>query len=202
MSLIINNDLIWISVPKCASLSIEKALIDSELDIKLHPEYRYIYEKMKRHGALRKDVMFTEFGIHPTVCITRNWVDKWMSGLEFIWISILSSNLTPIINWNEIDNKFIYKTFDIHFSKHLHQSEFKAPIEIFKRLITNPIVEIEPVASNVLVTLLSQNYWKDNNIPHLNTTPKIKNKIEINDELKNYLWNVFEKPFQKRNSLI
>jgi hypothetical protein len=83
--------------------------------------------------------------------------------------------------------------------------------------------------AQVLCVLQSENHWKENQpstyefdikeihkfeefiekrygvsfkIPHLNSTPKIKNKIEINDELKNYLWNVFEKPFEKRNSLI
>ena len=45
MSLLINNDLIWISVPKCASVSIETALIDSEIDIRLLPDHRYNYEK-------------------------------------------------------------------------------------------------------------------------------------------------------------
>jgi len=229
MSLLINNDLIWLSIPKCASLSIEAALMNSEIDIKLHSEYRYMYEKLKRHGALRKYVMFNEFGIYPTVCITRDWFDKWMSGLEFIWISILSLNLTPIINWNELDNNFIYKTFDNNFSKQLHQSEFIQPIEIFKKLINNPIDEVDPVVSNILIVLLSQNYWKDNqpctyefdikeihkfeefiqkrynipfNIPHINSTPKLKNKIEINDELKNHIWNVFEKPFKKQSQLI
>ena len=229
MSLRINNDLIWISVPKCASLSIEKALINCEIDVRLHPEYRYIYEKKKLHGHIQRDILFNEFGIHPTICITRDWFDRWLSGLEFIWNCILSSNLTPIINWNEIDNEFIYKTFDINFSKHLHYMEPETYNEIFKRLVNNPIVEINEHIPGVLTVLLSQNYWKDNqpctyefdikeihkfeefiqkkynipfNVPHLNSTPKLKNKIEINDEFKNYIWNVFEKPFVKRNSLI
>jgi hypothetical protein len=229
MSLLINNDLIWISVPKCASLSIEKALMDSEIDIRLHTEYRYNYEKKKLHMHLQKDAMFNEFGIHPTVCLTRDWFDRWISGFEFIWTFISSSNLTPIINWNEVDNEFIYKTFDIDFSKQLHYMEFESYNEIFKRLVNNPIVEINESLVEVLVVLLSQNYWKGNqpctyefdikeinkfeefiqkrygipfNIPHINSTPKLKNKIEINDELKNHIWNVFEKPFKKRNQLI
>lgn len=225
MSLLINNDLIWISVPKCASVSIETALIDSEIDIRLLPDHRYNYEKKNLHSHIRKDIIFNEFGIHPTVCITRDWFDKWLSGLEFIWTYILSKNLTPIINWNELDNNFIYKTFDINFYKDLHNMKF----EIFKRLINNPIIEINKLNPEVLVVLLSQNYWKGNqpctyefdikeihkfeefiqkkynipfNIPHINSTPKLKNKIEINDELKNHIWNVFEKPFEKRNQLI
>ena len=40
------------------------------------------------------------------------------------------------------------------------------------------------------------------NLEHLNSTLKIKNKIKINDELKNHLWNVFEKPFERTNKLL
>ena len=227
MSLLINNDLIWISIPKCASLSIEKTLLNSEIDIKLNSEYRYSVEKEKLHGHYQRDVLFNEFGIHPTVCITRDWFDKWLSGLEYIWGRILNANLTPIINWNEVDNQFIYKTFDINFSKKIHCTD--GYDEIFKKLIDNPIVEINENLPSVLSVLLSQNHWKDNKkctyefdikeihkfeefiskrydvpfkLQHINSTPKIKNKIEINDELKNHIWEMFEKPFQKTNKLL
>jgi hypothetical protein len=227
MSLLINDDLIWISTPKCASLSIEHALINSDLDIKMYSEYKYSLQKLNKHGHFTKSVLFNEFGTHPTVCITRDWFDSWLSGLEFIWSRILNANLIPIIDWSELDNKFIYKTFDIEFSNKLHYTDQYD--ELFRKLINNPIVEINENVTAVLSVLLSQNYWKENqpctyefnikeiykfeefiqkrygvtfNIPHLNSTPKLKNKIEINDELKNYLWNVFEKPFEKRNSLI
>jgi hypothetical protein len=228
MSLLINDDLIWISVPKCASLSIEHALIDSELDIKLFLEYKYNLQKLNRHMHFERHLLFNEFGIRPTLCITRNWFDRWISALEFIWRRILNTNLTPIVQWDEIDNNFIYKTFDTDFYKKLHYSNFQYD-ELFKKLNTTPEDINNSIASPVLSVLLSQNYWKENqpctyefdikelhkfeefiqkrygvsfNLEHLNSTPKIKNKIEINDELKNHLWNVFEKPFEKRNSLI
>jgi hypothetical protein len=227
MSLLINDDLIWVSVPKCASISIEKALLNSDLDIKLHSEYKYNLQKLNKHMHFERAVLFNEFGIYPTVCITRDWVDKWLSALEFIWTRILKANLTPIIQWDKIDNNFIYKTFDIDFSKKLHYN-FQYD-ELFKKLIIDSDIINNPITSAVVVALLSQNYWKGNqpctyefdikelhkfeefiqkrygvsfNLEHLNSTPKIKNKIEINDELKNHLWNVFEKPFEKRNSLI
>jgi hypothetical protein len=227
MSLLINDGLIWISVPKCASISIERALINADLDIKLYSEYKYAFERNGMHSHIKTYELFNEFGIHPTVCITRDWFDKWLSGLEFIWSRILNANLIPIVDWSEIDNQFIYKTFDIEFSNKLHYTDQYDVL--FRKLINNPIVEINKNAPSILSVLLSQNYWKENqsctyefdikeihkfeefiqkrygvpfNIPHLNSTPKLKNKIEINDELKNYLWNVFEKPFEKRNSLI
>ena len=227
MSLLINNDLIWISVPKCASISIEHALINADLDIKLLSEYRYSHRTDLVHGHYRKSQLFDEFGIKETVCINRDWIDRWVSALEFIWGRILYANLTPIINWNEVDNQFIYKTFDIDFSKKLYYTDQYD--ELYKKLINNPNVEINTNFLGVLSTLVSHNYWKENqpcthefdikeihkfekfiqkrygvsfNLEHLNSTPKIKNKIEINDELKNHVWNVFEKPFEKRKTLI
>jgi hypothetical protein len=227
MSLLINEDLIWISVPKCASLSIEHALINADLDIKLLSEYKYPHRTNLIHGHYRKSQLFNEFGIKETICVNRDWVDRWISALEHIWGRMLYANLTPIINWNEVDNQFIYKTFDIDFSKKLYYTDQYN--ELYKKLINNPNVEINETTFAVMLVLLSQNYWKENqpctyefnikeiykfeefiqkryevsfNLKHLNSTPKIKNKIEINDELKNHLWNVFEKPFEKRKTLI
>ena len=228
MSLLINNDLIWISVPKCASLSIEKALMNSEIDIKLHSEYRYSLEKKNHNQHIQRGMLFYEFGIHPTICIKRNWLDRWVSGLEYIWQNSTRNGYSLSVQWEEIDNNFIYNTIDINFAKTLYfRDNFN---DNFRKLINNPTIEInENDIPSGFVTLLSQNYWKENkpctyefdikelhkfeefiqkryggsfNLEHLNITPKIKNKIEINDELKNYLWNVFEKPFEKRNQLI
>ena len=67
MSLLINNDLIWISVPKCASISIEHALINADLDIKLLSEYRYSHRTDLVHGHYRKSQLFDEFGIKETI---------------------------------------------------------------------------------------------------------------------------------------
>jgi hypothetical protein len=228
MSLLINDDLIWISIPKCASVSIETALLHSELDIKLHPEYRYNLEKKNCNNHIQRDILFYEFGIHPTICIKRNWLDRWVSGLEYIWQNSTRNGYSLSVQWEEIDNNFIYNTIDINFAKTLYfRDNFN---DNFRKLINNLTVEInENDIPSGFVTLLSQNYWKENkpctyefdikelhkfeefiqkryggsfNLEHLNITPKIKNKIEINDELKNYLWNVFEKPFEKRNQLI
>jgi hypothetical protein len=231
MSLLINNDLIWISIPKCASMSIERELLESNLNIKIYSEYKYGLIKKKRHGHILKSALFNEFGTHPTVCITRNWLDKWVSSLEFVWQRLTMNNYSPIIQWEDIDNQFIYNTFDTNFVKNLYYTDDWS--DNLKKLINNPLqLETDNNSQHInslLATMVSQNYWKENQpctyefdikeihkfeefiqkrygvsfkIPHLNSTPKIKNKIEINDELKNHLWNIFEKPFEKRNALI
>jgi hypothetical protein len=228
MSLLINDDLIWISVPKCASYSIENALITSDLDIKMYSEYKYSLQKLNKHGHFTKSVLFNEFGIHPTISITRDWLDRWLSALEFVWQYTANNEHTVIIPWEEMDNKFIINTFDTKFENELNSVDLWE--SIFKKLLKYPDIEINTeYIPAILCVFMSQNYWKENQpctyefnikelhkfeefiekrygvsfkIPHLNSTPKIKNKIEINNELKNHLWNIFEKPFEKRYSLI
>ena len=78
-------------------------------------------------------------------------------------------------------------------------------------------------------TLFSQNYWKDNNkcdyefdineinkfvdfieekfgekliIDKLNSNSKTKSKLVLNDELKSFVWDKFEKKYNKKNHLL
>jgi hypothetical protein len=148
-----------------------------------------------------------------------------MSGLEFVWERLIHNGYSPNIRWEDIDNNFIYNTFNIEFGKSIYYGTWD---DSFNKLVNN-FDESNPIISGTLCVLISQNHWKGNqpctyefdmkeihkfekfiqkrygvsfNLEHLNTTSKIKNKIVVNDELKNHLWNIFEKPFEKRNSLI
>jgi len=99
MSLLINNDLIWVSIPKCASMSIERALLDSDLNITPHSSITHIVEESKLHSHIKKSELFKDFGIRPTVGISRDWMDSWLSALEFIWQRLLLNQYSPIIQW-------------------------------------------------------------------------------------------------------
>ena len=59
MSMLIKNDLIWVAIPKCASMSIEDALLNSKLDIKRH-SYAIKSEPLHTHISVRK--LKEEFG--------------------------------------------------------------------------------------------------------------------------------------------
>lgn len=230
MSLLINDDLIWISVPKCASHSIEKSLLNSDLNIKYYDGYRYVHDIQSQHTHYKKLKLFEYFGIKETICVNRDWIDRWVSALEWLWVMFNKFKINPLIEWEEIDNKFIINTFNSEFGKVLTHTTTWDNI-LLKLLKNSENISNDELhnTSKYLCVFMSQNHWKENQpctyefnikelhkfeefiqkrygvsfkIPHLNTTPKIKNKIEINDELKNHLWNVFEKPFEKRNSLI
>jgi hypothetical protein len=235
MGLLINNELIWLSIPRCASVSIEKALLTSNLNIKrLDLDLEYPNE----HTHFKKSILYEEFGIRKTICIKRDWFDKWLSGLQYFFhITEKSKLYTPIIKWEDVDNDFIFKTFDFEFVNTLYSTDNSEWDSIHLRLIKEKeLKDIHLINgfvvrhyNGILSVLLSQNWIKENepadyefdiseidkfsdfiynqfgerlNIEKLNHSSKVSSKIVINDELKQWVWDKFEKQFQKRNVLI
>ena len=108
MSHLINNELIWISNPRCASNSIETALRNSKLKLET-----YDPNDMLSHYHVPLNHCLETWGKKESICITRDWLSKWLSSLNYIWDTIeFYSNHTPICKWEDIDNEFIYKTFN------------------------------------------------------------------------------------------
>jgi len=235
MGLLINNELIWLSIPRCASVSIEKALLTSNLNIKrldLDLEYP------NAHSHFKKSTLYENFGIHKTICIKRDWFDRWLSGLQhFFYVTEISKLYAPIIKWEDVDNDFIFKTFDVEFSNTLYSTDNSEWDDIHLRLIKEKKLKdihlingfVVKHYNGILSALQSQNWIKENepadyefdiseidkfsnfiydkfgeklNIEKLNYSNKVNSKIVINNELKEWVWDKFEKPFQKRNQLI
>ena len=82
MSLLINDNLIWVATPKCASISIENALYSSNLNIK---PSKWIEINNNRHLHIPIDILKKEFGNKESICITRDWFEKWLSALNHLW---------------------------------------------------------------------------------------------------------------------
>ena len=116
MSHLINNELIWVSIPKCASYSIERSLRNSKLNLELiEPNDKTLHFHIPLNQCLER------WGDKETVCITRNWLFRWLSALNFIWDNIeFESEYNAIRNWEDVDNEYIYKTFDTDFLNNLH----------------------------------------------------------------------------------
>jgi hypothetical protein len=228
MSYLINNELIWISNPKCASYSIETALINSKLEIQ-----KYNQDKNVNHIHIPLNECMHKFGKKESICVTRDWFSKWMSSLNFIWDYIeFNTELTPICKWEDVNNEFIYNLFDIEFLNKLHLVNNEDNMKCFLKLIKYdeeflPNVPID--VSNIMVTLISEKFYKSNQkctyefdikeidkfinfiekkfgekliIENTNISTKRPNKIIINDELKQFIWESFEKRFEKNNKLI
>jgi hypothetical protein len=230
MSLLINNELIWVSVPKCASFSIEQALLNSNLDIKQHS----IASKNKeQHAHIALHILKQEFGNKKSICIKRNWFERWLSSLQYI-LENMKTEEELIRNWEDVDNQFVYDIFTDEFSNVFHSLKIAAEGICYNKFLKNQkkinrFDKNEPRHIQKIATLFSQNYWKENNkcdyefdinelnkfvdfieekfgekliVNKLNSNLKTKSKIIVNDELKSFVWDKFEKPFNKKNYLL
>ena len=226
MSHLINNDLIWVSVPKCASNSIEDSLRNSKLNLEIfEPNDKTLHFHIPVKQCLER------WGDKETVCITRDWFSRWLSAINFVWDNIeLESEYTPICKWEDIDNDYIYKTFDTDFLNKLHwiSNDYTGWRACWFKLVKENSDSTLHIRGAV-DTLLSQRFFKSNKkctyefdiseidkfidfiedrfgerliINHTNKTSKRKNKMIINDELKQWVWENFEKRFEKGNHLI
>ena len=238
MGLLINNELIWVSIPKCASFSIERALLNSSLSITKLKKDELNPEKHSHHPI---SLLFEEFGVHETICIKRDWCERWISGLNFLFDTIKdSSKYTEIIKWEDVDNEFIYNIFDkkcidlLYTADSTNQNYAKVFSKFVQEKELHPLEYKENGETKLhivptICVLLSQNFWKKNkectyefditeidkfsnfiynkfgeklNIEKLNQSPTAKNNIVIDNKLKNWIWDNFEKRFEKGKVLI
>jgi hypothetical protein len=226
VSHLINNELIWVSIPKCASYSIEQALRNSKLKLEM-----YDPNTITDHYHVPLNECLLTWGNKETICITRDWVQRWISALNFIWDKIeFESEYTPIRKWEDVDNKFLYKSFDTNFLNNLHLVDGQdiGIQSCFLKLVKENYDPLKKIP-NVMITLISQKYFLSNKkctyefdikeidkftdfieerfgerliIENTNQSTKRANKIVIDDKLKQWIWENFEKRFEKRNQLI
>lgn len=226
MSLLINDNLIWVSIPKCASSAIENALYSSNLNIK-----PYTYIEPGKHSHISLDLLKKDFGNKESICITRDWFDKWLSALNHLWDVIeFTTSFQPICKWEEMNNETIYKIFDNKFLNNLHLVDTDGYTNCFDTLFLN-VNNLSDDEKQIawMSTLISEKYYKSNQkctyefdikelnkfvdfiedrfgekliIEKVNQSTKRPNKIVINDELKQFVWDNFEKRFEKSNQLI
>jgi hypothetical protein len=231
MSICINNDLIWISIPRCASFSIETALVENtQLNITSHLRYTEKYRVPNTHWHVPKNDLYQKFGKLETICIKRNYFDRWLSALGHLWKMMEWYKYEPIVKFEDIDNEFIYNFFTIDICNNLMLDNADKTDYFLSKLATTESIVVERPYMNFepFSILQSQNKWKTNGctyefdfdklgefekfiedrynitfkLPHLNTISKKKSKIIVNDELKSFVWEMFETPYATPNKRI
>lgn len=232
MSLLINDDLIWVSIPKCASQSIESAFYNSGLKVQ-HIFYGY-KNKPEKHSHIPLSILYNNFGIKNSVCIKRDYFERWLSSLRYIWQKIEENNMIPIINWSDIDNDFIFKFFDDKFIDDIHSTvigemhDFENHSLIKEKIHNLDIKFLKDKNSNWFTEnalygiFYSQSHWLNGKrctyefdikeidkfekfiserylmnfkIPFLNKGINYPSKIIPNQELKNWVFENFEKRY-------
>jgi len=233
MSLLINNELIWVSIPKCASFSIEDAFLKSNLNIKRHSKSII---NPNEHLHIGLFLLKKEFGEKESICIKRDWFERWLSSLQYILENMYIIHGSELIRkWEDVDNEFIYNIFTDDVLNTFHLNELKTEEVFYSKFLKNPKTEIEKLKKNQskemhkISTLWSQNHWKKNDkcdyefdineidkfvdfiedrygerliVNKINENPKTKSKLVLNDELKSFVWNKFEKKYNKKNYLL
>lgn len=166
MSICINDDLIWVAVPRCASMSMENAIMTTpnlkythilDVDETMHDmKFRHVHVSL---GKLRDF-----FGDKETIRIVRPWMDHWMSGFRYIWQSIHIHGLTPIIEYPDVDNEFVYSMFTREFVDDLliiGDDNYNVLSRLYSRFVKEDVNSVQKmtVASTGIRTLCPQNYW-------------------------------------------
>lgn len=182
MALLINDELIWVSIPKCASMSIEKGLLESNLKIKkwgrevdpIYSEIRKNNRLFTYHIHIPVNELYQEFGKKETVCVTRDWFDRWLSALNFIWdeFEYYIKDFKLVSKWEELDNETIYKIMDKSFLDSLHSIQIydeKMDKSNIEKCIANFLYNKNDIKhidiknfSGAPGVLISEKYWKSN----------------------------------------
>lgn len=231
MSYLINDELIWILTPKCASYSVENALKKSKLKIENYNLTSTIFKDFE-HSHFNMEMSFNRFGKKETVCITRDWFSKWLSALDYIFTQIdFNTEYEAVVKWEDIDNDYLYKFFDDKFINDLHSNVEENTNNCFLKFLKNDNSSSDIITDNdfffkknVVKMLISNKYWTNNkkcdyefDIKELdkfvdfiyekfgeklvinmdNQSSHRPNKIIKNNELRNLIWDKFEKPFEK-----
>lgn len=232
MSVCINDDLIWVSIPRCASTSIENALLKSGLPLK---HYAYgTHQKYPKHTHIKLSYLYEKFGIKETVCIKRDFFDRFISGLRHVWKMYDELDIPLKIEWDDVDNEYIYKTFTQEYVNEIYSMGKGYPqIRLHEgdSIVNENLVDIKKLPKgffpeNILrsqlyetdgktctyefdikeidkfESFIEQRYNINFKLEKINNSDYGNHKIVFDDELRNWVWEKFEKPFIRTNTII
>jgi hypothetical protein len=164
-----------VSVPRCASTSIESAILNSPITIN---HYRYgASTKYPQHVHIELPKLYEKFGKIETIVVKRNYFDRWISALQQTWYTHEINDIQLLVKWEDMNNDFIYEIFTKDYVDSIYLSfgtenqllKHKEIVEMreFNNSIIYKFAKNIPKSIdytyNPLLMLLSQSYWVDNN---------------------------------------
>ena len=143
MPILIENELLYLAIPKTGCISITNAIIRSNLNYELAPVLKKEYDKYKEliesknhefnigPNHYRLDQLKKEFGNKKTISIKRNHLDRFISAINFSYRLFEIKNIKPKIDLNKIDNEYIYKLIDDEFVFLVENYDFVKVLKYF-----------------------------------------------------------------------
>lgn len=220
--ILIDKRLIYVATPKTATQSIKAAIINSGIPFE---EFHDNLAPGENHYHVTLSEMINKWGIKESFCLERDWFERWLSGITYLIYGYLHyDNLQPRFRLEDIDNNFIFETFTEDFVNTLYSPDKDDLRKIQDIFLYNPDKLEHPGRVKVLC---SSNFWKSGKkctyefnfknfdkietffkesfncefeIPNLNEIKSIFKlvNVEINDELKDFVFHRFEKRFHSR----
>jgi len=239
----LEKNLILLNIPRCASYTTEHAIIKSDLS------YQYIvpngpdtstvtignssatskedfYDKLSTkvmipHVHVKLNDMYKNFGVHESVGITRDYLDRFLSTLRYFYKSAMESKIPLVKSIDEVTAEFLIETFNIEFFNTSESREEDTSLAV-EKLIKSEAVEFSK-PFNFPVIFNSIKWWTSGQkLTHefdIKELDKFKEFIEnrynteitlvdknrdihvdfpnliINDKLRDHIWNTVEKKY-------
>jgi hypothetical protein len=173
--ILIENEIVFLSVPKNASISVHYALEESELKIEptwdyefwakkalesYSPQYHFSNHKIKIHNHLTTNQVYYYLNKKlPTIFIKRDYCERFISALNYIlnfqivnaygyeYSDILNNDILP-----NIDNDWLYKTFTKDI---IEKITFHIMVNV-KMFHSNTIESYEDIVHKSLISSLNK----------------------------------------------
>jgi hypothetical protein len=177
-----------------------------------------------KHLHVRLNEMYTYFGRHDSVGITRDYFDKFLSSLRYFYNIAQNSNLSMIRSADDVDNRFIIEVFD-HGFFNISENRMDETHILMNRLVEKDSIDFVskfnfPIVFNSIMWWNSGNelthgfdiseldkfkgfienkFNKEIMLEDKNRHPHVKfPNLIINEELKGHIWKIVEKKYHTK----
>ena len=244
----LEKDLILLNIPRCASSTTEYAIVKSNLSyqyiipndpkVSKNPKVADIimsstdtskedfYDELSTkvmipHIHVKLNDMYKNFGVHESVGITRDYLDKFLSTLRYFYDFAITANIPLVKPVDEVTAEFIIDAFNIEFFNISESKEEDTSFAV-ERLIKPEAIEFA-TPFNFPVIFNSAKWWTSGHkLTHefdIKELDKFKTFIEnrynteitlvdknrdthvdfpnliVNSKLRDHIWNTVEKKY-------
>jgi len=202
----IEKKLILLNNPRCASHTTENSIINSSLS------YQYLHSmgesynngyaicestnildfkrlnKQYEHLHVALIDMYKNFGRHQSVGITRDYTDRFLSSLKFLYKYYEINGFEMVVTPEEVDNEFVKKTITKDFINLLEMGLDDNGDLLKGRFIKNNNNYTNLSSFSRTLMIINSNKW-------LTSGEKVTYEFDINElyKFKNFIENEFDK---------